>query len=324
MRGDLIRITTEGFDPSMDNPPKVNVLMSTYNGEKYIEEQISSIAGQNGVKVNLLVRDDGSNDDTLKKLCMEFEKNPGSIVGVDIRKGSNIGSLLSFEELIRHSGNADYYAFSDQDDVWRPAKLQQSISQLRHYSKRPALYASAVDLVNELLEPLSKNRFVDFEYSIPSELIRHRLAGHTMVWNSSLQNMLERYNDMPVWTHDQHVVLVCLLAKGTLILDNISYVAHRRLETSITPGNGSAFKRITHEMKFVFNAGHRYDRRRLSNYILDKEKGALSDEERSFLELVADNRTACNRARLCMSKMFDCGVAIGNIEGKLSVALGRF
>ena len=89
---------------------KVQVLLSTYNGEKYLKEQLDSIIAQKGVDVHILARDDGSKDDTIK--ILEGYEN------IDIIKGSNIGVCKSFFELINKSGEYDYYSFADQDDVW--------------------------------------------------------------------------------------------------------------------------------------------------------------------------------------------------------------
>ena len=92
----------------------VAVLMSTYNGENYIKEQIESIFNQKGVIVKLYVRDDGSKDRTLEIL---------KDYNVNLEKGTNIGYIKSFMWLIKNVPFADYYALADQDDVWDEDKL---------------------------------------------------------------------------------------------------------------------------------------------------------------------------------------------------------
>ena len=101
---------------------KVCVLMSTYNGEKYLKEQIDSILKQKGVKVNLLVRDDGSTDNTLSLL--EEYKKKGLL---DYCCGSNMKPARSFMELLSIAPDSDYYAFSDQDDYWEHDKLFNAV-----------------------------------------------------------------------------------------------------------------------------------------------------------------------------------------------------
>ena len=110
--------------------PRVAVLMSTYNGERYLREQIDSIAAQRDVEVFLWVRDDGSCDET-RALLLEFSKKPrGSILSWKVEMGDNRGFLGSFENLLTGAEGCDFYAFSDQDDYWFPEKLTKAIVAL--------------------------------------------------------------------------------------------------------------------------------------------------------------------------------------------------
>ena len=107
--------------------PFVSVLMSTYNGEKYIREQIESILNQKKVKVHLLIRDDGSQDSTIEIVKEYANKYPN----VSVYAGKNIGIGNSFMELLRNAPEADYYAFADQDDVWLDGKLERAIELIK-------------------------------------------------------------------------------------------------------------------------------------------------------------------------------------------------
>ena len=116
---------------------KVLVLMSTYNGEKYLREQIDSILGQRGVEVSLLVRDDGSTDATLTTL--DEYKESGRL---DYYCGNNLGPARSFMHLLQNAPASDFYAFSDQDDKWMDDKLSPPLPRWkvtkasRHYISR--------------------------------------------------------------------------------------------------------------------------------------------------------------------------------------------
>lgn len=90
---------------------KVIVLMSTYNGERHLVEQIESILNQEGVDVRLMIRDDGSNDKTVE-IARKYTD--------DVVVGDNIGFRYSFLELIKNAPEAEYYALADQDDIWLP------------------------------------------------------------------------------------------------------------------------------------------------------------------------------------------------------------
>ena len=92
---------------------KVKVLLSAYNGEKYIVEQVESILNQTYQNIELYIRDDGSKDNTLKVL-KPYQDNPK----VHIIQGENVGFIKSFLQLVELSGDADFYSYADQDDVW--------------------------------------------------------------------------------------------------------------------------------------------------------------------------------------------------------------
>ena len=107
----------------------VTVLMSTYNGETYLKEQIDSILAQEGIRVKLLVRDDGSKDST-QQILDDYSKR-GLL---EWYKGENLKSARSFMNLVDTvSLDADYYAFSDQDDFWEKDKLSRAIDMLNQF-----------------------------------------------------------------------------------------------------------------------------------------------------------------------------------------------
>ena len=89
---------------------KVAILLSTYNGEKYVKEQIDSFLNQTYKNVEIIVRDDGSKDSTVK-ILKEYQNNYNNI---KLTVGKNLGFIKSFFELLK-LGDADYYAFADQD-----------------------------------------------------------------------------------------------------------------------------------------------------------------------------------------------------------------
>ena len=106
---------------------KICVLMSTYNGDKYIIEQIESILNQKKVNVELLIRDDGSTDKTLE-ILEEYSKKYKNL---KYYSGQNLKTARSFMDLLFRAGEYEYYSFSDQDDVWDLDKLTVGISYLK-------------------------------------------------------------------------------------------------------------------------------------------------------------------------------------------------
>lgn len=316
----LLLIDTEyGSADSASDKPTIGVLMSTYNGEKYLQEQVDSIAVQDGVNVEMFIRDDGSSDSTSNIIQEMVETSRGCISSWHFDRGENLGFLGSFERLLSKAEGCEYYAFSDQDDFWLPEKLSRAIGALQA-QEGPSLYASTVTIVDEELNMSGKNDFPGFVYSIPSELIRHRLAGHTLVWNAALQREIVKIGSLPCWSHDQHVILAALIVGAPLYLDHSSYALHRRVAASVTPGGEGIAKRVHHELGMLWNVGRKADRAALARAILDIPNVALDDADRRFLAECADGETF----ELIRDSSFDCGLVSGNAEAKLSVLLGRF
>ena len=116
----------------------ITVLMSTYNGEKYLREQIESILNQKNVRVQILVRDDGSTDHT-HIILDEYQKN-GKL---NWYTGMNLKSSKSFMNLVTKAPETEYYAFCDQDDVWNNDKLYRAVNKLKSMGNMniPRLYS---------------------------------------------------------------------------------------------------------------------------------------------------------------------------------------
>ena len=128
--------------------PSVLIMMSTYNGEKYVSEQIESILAQQHVDITLAIRDDGSNDTTLHILNDYAAKHPN----ISVTAGDNIGYAASFWTLLMQADTSyDYYAFADQDDLWDANKIAAAIFAIKKTDNPLTLYTSALRVVDENL-----------------------------------------------------------------------------------------------------------------------------------------------------------------------------
>lgn len=168
---------------------KFEILMSTYNGEKYLREQLDSILAQTNVNVHITIRDDGSSDGTADILDDYQEKYPNKITVYskgNIRKGY----AKSFIELLKLAiPDADYYAFADQDDVWLPEKCYVAAKKLEKCSNEVKLYVCAVKNCDAELNLLSVNQFNQSRVSLKSDFARHRFPGCAMVFSSLLKDI---------------------------------------------------------------------------------------------------------------------------------------
>ena len=114
----------------------VNILLSSYNGEKFIAEQIVSLLAQDYPAVTIHIRDDGSSDGTVD-VIRRFTDRPN----VKLYEGENVGYRRSFAWLLSNCRGADYYAYCDQDDHWMPDKISRAVKALDRFDENtPAIY----------------------------------------------------------------------------------------------------------------------------------------------------------------------------------------
>ena len=115
---------------------KTCILLSTFNGEKYLEEQLDSLKSQTFKDVFVLARDDGSSDST-KEILLRNESETFKWYS-----GENVGAARSFMLLNNDAPEADYYAYCDQDDYWFPEKLEAAVNILEKSNNKLKLYYS--------------------------------------------------------------------------------------------------------------------------------------------------------------------------------------
>ena len=204
----------------------VAVLLSSYNGTRYIKEQIDSILAQENVDVTIFVRDDGSKDGTVD-LLRTYDENK-----VKVFPEENQGVGVSFMRLVYMvPTDFDYYCFSDQDDIWLPEKLSKAVEKLSA-EQVPALYAS-----NQLLVDAEGKQYDIRHHKTPATayekiMAANQLSGCTFVWNRELHDILVKPEHRPdesffkVRIHDIWVILIASIA-GKVIYDPEGYIKYR-------------------------------------------------------------------------------------------------
>lgn len=217
---------------------KIAVLMSTYNGEKYIQQQIESIFQQEYVDITLYIRDDNSTDNTIK--IIEELKEKYKIILVKDRN-ANIGPAKSFMKIINVvEPFYDYYSFSDQDDVWEKNKIISAIKEIEKYdSKKSIVYGGNYKLFYN--SNIIKNNYLDIKLDFYSTLIRNKIAGCTMVFNSTLLKELKKYTPNYIEMHDVWVLKVCQSIDGICIYDKNAYILYRQHDKNVM-GAGNTLK----------------------------------------------------------------------------------
>ena len=266
----------------------VEVLMSTYNGEKFIKEQVDSILNQT-IHVHITVRDDGSKDSTVN-ILRGYE-------GVNVIEGQNKGSTESFLTLIELAPNADYYAFSDQDDVWDMDKLEIAIKALEEYKNRPSVYSGNTRLVDGEVKFI-KNETLNPVTTLGSAITKNYATGCTVVFNSKLMDKLKMCHPVGIPFHDWWVNLVCLSVGGVSIYDVTPHMSYRQHSNNVVGGNDNAWKKWCSRLKKLRKP---YHRERMAKEILENYE--VGGQEKSILEAIASGNS---------KKIYNAGVGTGN------------
>ncbi|MGT2784731.1 glycosyltransferase family 2 protein [Streptococcus merionis] len=196
---------------------KVTILMATYNGERYLAEQIESIRKQSFRDWTLLIRDDGSTDQT-RQIIADYEQLDARIRLITPNSFDNYGVIKSFFTLLKHE-KADYYFFSDQDDVWLPDKLQIQLEAAQTYSKQtPLLIYTDLKVVDQELhvmhESMIRTQSDHANTSLRQELTENTVTGGTMMINHALAQLWTDTDDLLM--HDWYLALLAA-AFGHLI-----------------------------------------------------------------------------------------------------------
>lgn len=275
---------------------KIQVLMSTFNGEKYIKGQIDSILNQKNVQVDLLVRDDYSTDNTYTIIKENYKQ-------CTIYKGNNIGYKKSFYDLIRKSGDYEFYAFSDQDDVWDEDKLSIAVKKLMEYdSNIPLLYCSNLRVVDENLNFISKLHPESEKIVIDKKcsLVENLSYGCTTVFNKRAKEIALMYE--PEYTsHDGWINLICSFF-GKAIYDDIPHISYRQHGKN-TLGGKRDFVTVWKKRLKSFKKLNIHIRDISAKEFLNAYNQLLIQEDKDVIKIVAEYRKSFrNKIRLFIRK----------------------
>lgn len=270
---------------------RVLVLMSTYNGAKYVEQQIDSILNQKNVDVFLLIRDDGSMDETIS--IINRYKDSGRVF---LYSGKNKGPAFSFMDLMVKAKNEynmfDYYAFADQDDFWERNKLIEAIKILENMSLKYRLYASALKIVDEHLNLLSIP--VIEEYSFPEYMFRNQCAGCTMVFNYDIVELMSRYLPTYLEMHDIWLLrVVHCVSDSEVYVDKKSYICYRQHDNNVVGANHGIMHVINLKARQLLcknEVGYK-----TSVEIINGYKEIIKDREFEFLNMVIESKKSLRK-----------------------------
>lgn len=203
----------------------VLVLMATYNGKKYLAEQLDSILEQKSVDVRILARDDGSEDGT-KDILQDYQ-DAGKLKWYT---GEHLNVSKGYFDLMKKAADceADYVAFSDQDDIWDDDKLHTAVQMLETVpADIPALYYCGQRLVDGERNFMADHK-LNPDRTLYTRFVLSDFAGCTGVFNKSLLKNVTQFEPDYMLMHDTWILKVCLCLGGMVFVDPAVHMDYRQ------------------------------------------------------------------------------------------------
>ena len=186
---------------------KIDILMATYNGEKYLAEQLDSIINQTYHNWNLLIRDDNSTDRTLE-IIQDYQKKDNRIKLLKDNEG-NLGIVKNFEELLKNS-ESEFIMFSDQDDIWIENKLDVYLKTAEKIKIKGFLLHSDAILFDKNKSNILKDTFTSkkaINKGLENVLFNYFVQGATILISKEIKNFILPF-PKEVYLHDRYIHLI--------------------------------------------------------------------------------------------------------------------
>jgi glycosyltransferase involved in cell wall biosynthesis len=303
---------------------KVAVLLSTYNGNKYLDEYLISLRKQAWRDITLFVRDDGSSDITLQILKRNQDiSNTNLLI---LPSDGHLGAAKSFLRLLDGAGDGfDYYAFGDQDDVWLPEKISRAVNKLKSVSKNiPALYCSRLEYVDENLNHLQWSR-IPRRIGFGNAIVENIATGCTVVINKLARELIVSHNPLECLVHDWwcYLVVSCF---GQIVFDDFSSIKYRQHSSNIIGVATTFIDDVSRRVKRFFSSNGGVFR--FSNQVkvfIDAFGDRIPEEQLRILNLVISSKSSNkDRFRLAVSSYIWRQRKIDDVIMRILILINRY
>ena len=269
----------------------VEIIISVYNGEKYLEDQLNSIFSQTYQNFKIIIRNNGSTDNT-ELIINTYKKLYPNKIFIDPSKEQILPLYLSFSSLLKYS-SSKYLMFSDADDVWLNFKIMKSLDEIKkleniYNPETPCLVFTDLIIVDKNLNLISKSMF-HFQSLKPNRMkINYLLSqdiacGNTFIFNRALLNLIYPI-PFGAGMHDIWTSLVAVTL-GKVSYLNQSTILYRQHENNIC-GSNSQYKRILYYFKNFYLINNKINEKfHLANTFLTYYNKILPIHERNLIEL---------------------------------------
>lgn len=273
--------------------PTVTVILSTYNGEKYITEQLDSLLLQSYPNINICIRDDGSTDRTVDLINKYISQHPErQITWLNNSPTHNLGYQKSFWILLQNCPIADYYAFCDQDDVWSPEKVESGVRALEKYENdKPLLYTSSFDYYTSDLHFMGHAQKISYPIYLKDILFYTPAFGFTIMINNTLRttalSTALKYDNIP---HDNWCLKVAL-AFGNVIYNPIPLAKYRRHNSTVTLSTPAKLRTLLYWFRYQILGNSFQDYYMYTTCFIQEYNSLLTTDDRKLLLLFSKSKT---------------------------------
>lgn len=284
--------------PARPQPLKTGVviLLSTYNGTRFLQAQLNSFLAQTHEAWVLHWRDDGSSDDTLQIMQAFTDKVGAARCIQSPSSGPHLGAPRSFLALLGETLEADAVAFADQDDVWLPEKLGTAVAMLAPAGETPALYCARQYLVDEALNGAKLSAPLGPHAGFPACLTQNIANGNTLVMNGAAAALVASAGYPAGSVHDWWSYIVVAACGGRILCDERPQVLYRMHKQNLIGRAQPIYSRALAALRrgplVYMTMMHRHAD------LLEEQAGRLTAQARQDLRLVRAGLQGGGRAKL--------------------------
>ena len=282
--------------------PEIDILMAVKDGEKYIAEQIDSILEQTFQNFRLLIRDNGSSDNTPAIIAEYEQKYPDKVQAVHDDVDCTNSFTKNFMQLLTYA-KADYVMFSDSDDVWLPYKVQVSLWHMKDAERRnpgkPVYIFSGLNVVDENLQSmdiiLEVNPHKTEYQKVTNLLLSNIVSGCTSILNKALYSKCKGYIERMPFAHDS---FLAALASASGVVEHIpaAMMLYRQHKHNVSGymGVGGGHGRFRNWLTKIYRLKRSSDVKRKCTTLLDNYSDVIPpeklDELQKFKAMVDRNK----------------------------------
>lgn len=298
---------------------KVVVVMSTYNGGERIVKQLDSIFLQKDVDIECFVRDDGSTDIMTHDILTNYKQRENRL---KIEFAENVGWQRSFLQALSKAPKADYYAFSDQDDVWMPEKLKKSIDELEKHDPNKALlfHCNRISCNPDLSALPVQAAKVPCPLDKKNALTQEFAQGCSIVINEKARELVCRHIPTIIVPHDFWTGLICFYFGEVYYSSEPLFYHINHGENASTAGHIKESR--MHRLRSFLHANSYPN---IAKDLIEGYNDMLSIKDCNFLSIVAYNKNSfIKKLRLVLDPQFRRVNWQGTILLKFAILLGKY